>query len=370
MYIGPDPVRLISIENGHVTQDINDGLRRLSKRTEEIEFEIVLKKATILSKLKIDVSQVKAFYFFFKENFIRFLQAPLTQLDSELFKDEDHPTVVILADGDLDYKGDFLYLVSETNIASSGLQFKRSDEDVALVKKYRDSVIEPPRWAGFQLQHITPLHFILKSQTGRDDDTISSLFEELLLHTAILYTANHASIHEKSRAQGKNIFFVATYASTEKTVKLRMVRNVSGSIPNKRQLDGLARWPFGGKDYDRLTIFQNVVARELQGETPQENYDLYAEGLDHLISDATWHYRTYLDGKINQHFGQVQELSKLISATASEVSNQLDAITKGLIEAMLAALGVIVGSLIAALVKNEIQNTVFQFGMLAYGIYT
>lgn len=368
--IGPDVFRFLDIEDGVILEEIKSGLERLAKRSEEITFYLAVKKVAFLRCLNFDFKRANGLYFLFRQRLVEFLQAPISQLDVDLFAGGNQACVIILGEAgcDLDYEGKITHVISENNASPARLQVDVSAEDGALADKYRTYASEPPRWAGFDLKNVTPVHFVTKPKANQGEAEVSQLLAENLLHTTILYTANHASQHEKIVAGQAQVSYSATYASSEETVKMQLERGVAPTIADPA-LEKFASWAFQGKDYDRLTILQNVVAREITGETPQTNYRLFVSNLDHLLSEASWNHRIYLTGKINEHFGQVQELAKLVSETATEVGDKLESVTKGFIEALLAAIGVVVGSLIAALVKSDIQNPVFRFGMYAYGIY-
>jgi hypothetical protein len=134
-------------------------------------------------------------------------------------------------------------------------------------------------------------------------------------------------------------------------------------------LPRLALWPYGGRETDRLSIFQNVVARELESDDPKEDYRRFAHQLRHLLYEARWHHRVFLDGQIDKHFEQVQKAVGYVTEVAKEVSQALDSVTKTLTDALLATIGVIVLTLLASLVKNETQGIIFKIGMRAYAIY-
>jgi hypothetical protein len=98
-------------------------------------------------------------------------------------------------------------------------------------------------------------------------------------------------------------------------------------------------------------------------------YAALIEQLDRLLDEVRWHYAVYVKGEIDAHFEQVERLKDEVGKVATALSEAVDASTKGLAETLLAAIGVIVASLLAGLVKGELSAVVFAVGMRVYAGY-
>jgi hypothetical protein len=353
---------LLEIREGKADIDLAQALRHIARRddTLKLRFDLSLNKAAIMGQHGLPDDQCHALFYLFEENLARFLRSPLPRLDDLLFVARYKPTVIVVSDATLHYAGPFLTIVDEDSVAHVGA--KRSPFDPKLrsrVDKYHTTAFDSLSWLGFQLKHLTPLHFLCQRIDGGTDD-LDSILADHSLHLCILYTANRSS-YDDGHLQ-------ASYASSERTTTLTLEAGVT--VPNgDNLLPRLALWPYSGRETDRLTIFQNVVARELESDDPKENYHRFARQLRHLLYEARWHHRVFLDGQIDQHFEQVQKVIGYVAEVAKEVSQALESVTKTLTDALLATVGVIVLTLLASLIKNETQGIIFKMGMRAYAIY-
>ena len=152
-------------------------------------------------------------------------------------------------------------------------------------------------------------------------------------------------------------------------MELDLETQKSLSVASEETLPKLVEWISTGKDTDRLTIFRNIVARVLDGDTPTENYSQFAGILLRIFGEAQWHYLVFTDGQIGKHFEEVKKLSDYIADVAKKISESIDSITKGVADTLLATVGVLVVTVLAALVKNEATSSIFMISMSVYAIY-
>ncbi len=363
LVVGDDLVPFINVSRGVSEDDIKNGLIRLSKLKEEIEFKLIIDKQRIINRLSMDTERHNCIYFFFVENLVRFLESPLTEVDGELFAAQAMPTLVILAEKSVKYRGELLSIFSEGFVQKESALIDISDDTKLLLESCYNSMDLPPRWASFHINNITPAHFLGEHLLDLSEPLRNAL-ANLMVHATILYTANHSTSYQEEGS----IIFESTFASTDETKKIRLTKGIV-SEEAINILKETIFWPFRGKSRDRLTIFQNVVTRELHGESPQANYKLFVDNIGAIISSAKWNHRAYLSDRINDHFIQVQNIVKLVSNSSRLISDYLDNTTKGFIESILSSLAVVVGTMIASLVKADISASVFRFGMWVYGLY-
>jgi len=176
----------------------------------------------------------------------------------------------------------------------------------------------------------------------------------------IVYTANRSSV------DGRQI--KSLYASSEQSAWLIVSE---AALPTRLQGDiaRLATWLQAAGEVDKLMMFQNVVAREISGDDPEENFKVFVKRLPNLLRDTRWNYRVYLDGQINKHFEEVQSASSYIAEVTKEIAQSLDSLTKGFVDTLLASVGVVILTLLASLVENKTQGVLFKVGMWAYASY-
>jgi hypothetical protein len=358
----PDGPPLLKIEHGAAVIDMDQALEHIAQRsnTFELKLDLRLDKSALLGRYGIASDHCHGIFYLFEDNLIKFLASSLARLDETLFVDRYQGTVILVSDANVHYTGPFLSIVGLSDLLQASERPLPAAQNLQQrVDRYHSTAFDSLSWVGFRLKHLTPLHLLCKP-VANDADAFTSTLTNHLLHLCILYTANRSSYDGH--------YFQAYYASSERTTTLALE---SGAIPADGQslLTRLALWPYSGKEADRLTIFQNVVARELESDDPRENYSTFASRLKHLLDEARWHHRVFLDGRINKHFEQVQAATGYVSGVTKEVSQSLDSITKGLADTLLATVGVIVITLLASLVKNEAQGAIFRIGMRAYAIY-
>jgi len=351
---------LLEIVKGNIITKLDDAVENIAKRDDDLELrlDLSLNKSSILKRYKLDSDQYNAIFYLFKDNLIKFLRSPLPNLDKNLFIGRNLPTIIIVSDTSIHYSGPFLTVVGVDNHLVkdkfSPINQKRQD----WAEKYYTTALDRLSWVGFELKNLTPLHFLCNRLDGNANE-LDSIISNHLLHLSILYTANRASYD--------NNHFQASFSSSDRTVTITLDENEVQDEP--KLLRRLAIWPYGGKETDRLIIFQNVVARELESGDQKDNYKSFVGQLRHLLDEARWHYRIFLDGQIDGHFEQVQMATNYVAEMSREVSKSIESVTKGLTDALLATIGVIVLTLLASLTKSEMQGDIFRYGMMAYAAY-
>jgi len=293
-------------------------------------------------------------------NLLKGLDVALLDLDKHTFEGRYKRTVILLLEDDFYYKGEFLVVVSSDHLPKIAESLEPISSSLQRrVDRYHQIAFDNLNWVGFQFKHLTPLHFLCVEQNEIAKD-LSSILRRHLFQVAILYTATR-SVHQAGS-------FLVDYASSEQTITLAFTPD---PIPESKS-DALLRfvlWPYASAKTDRLTIFQAVAARELQTLDHEENYRSFVRQIDHILHEARWNHRVYITGEINKHFEQVQNVASYVSDVAEEISDAVDAITIGLTETLLATIGVVITSFLAALIKGETSGFLFKFSMQVYTVY-
>jgi hypothetical protein len=321
---------------------------------------IQIDKRHILHQTGLDLNQYNGLFYLFLDNLVKLLKAPLPDLDQTLFASAHTPTVVIVSDTEAICRGALFTVV--------GAQSAQHLDDILpplstrlrqRIDRFQGIASDSLNWVGFRLEYLTPLHFICKCAEGSADDLVNVLGDRLLQLT-IVYTANRTSI------EGQQLS--ALYASSEQSSSIALSETAL-EAEVQRDLVRLLTWLQDTGEVDKLTMFQNVVAREIPGDDPEENFKVFVERLPNLLRETRWHYRVYLDGKITKHFEKVQSVNSYIADVTREISQTLDSVTKGLVDALLASVGVVILTLLASLVENKTQGVIFRVGMWTYAIY-
>lgn len=362
---------LLEIKNGRVPSNVERTLRSIahSNRSDlPLRLELYIDKAKIPMVAELSASGVygKYLFYLFSANLLTLLKATLPSLDGLLFADRHRPSLAIASDAEWEWHSQMLRVMGESNseyLSKATPEINNRDlrDSIDRFHEIRQSYLS---WAGFDLDHITPVH-LLRTDDGKDSTLrnaeVEKVFARHLLHVLILYTANRSSHEDKT--------YLVHFDAAERTSSLRLDPDKTPAL-ERDVLQVYARWPFDGRHTDRLLIVQSVVSRHLLGiERPDENFSIFCSRLGQILGDAKWNYRAFADGKVNRHFELCDEASSYAVKISSDVSQAIDTITKGLVDTILGTVGLVVLTLIAALVENKSHGELFRYGTLAYAGY-
>ena len=361
--IGAEDVRpLLRVQQGVPDTNLAVSLGEIHALPDglDLRVNIQIDKRHILHQIGLDLDQYNGLFYLFLDNLVKLLKAPLPDLDQALFASAYTPTVVIVSDSEVVCRGALFTVV--------GAQSAQHLDDILplpsmrlrqRIDRFQRIASDSLNWVGFRLEYLTPLHFICECVEEPAGD-LANILANRLLQLTIVYTANRSSI------EGQQIS--ALYASSEQSAPLAL-SEMTLETKLRRDTVRLITWLQAVGEVDKLTMFQNVVAREIPGDDPAENFRTFVERLPNLLRETRWHYRVYLDGKITKHFEKVQLVNSYIADVTRQISQTLDSVTKGLVDTLLASVGVVILTLLASLVENKTQGVIFRVGMWTYAIY-
>jgi hypothetical protein len=173
--------------------------------------------------------------------------------------------------------------------------------------------------------------------------------------------------------------WLATFAADKYVAQLSLgsaaaarvaLKATGSSVGDGETIGTLARWVYGeDRVADRLTVLQVVVANALEGERRRGEGDGAPGQADDIAKRVEAAWKAFIEQKLDKFFGQLKQLEETIEATSRAYHEQVQALTKTLIDSMLAAVAVVVGSFIAAMFKTPFQPYVFWFGAGVYLAY-
>ena len=352
---------LIDIRPGTPAPNLEDALRELNQLpdTMDLRVRIKIQKRIILQSYGLDLNQYHGLYYLFFDNLVGLLQAPLPDLDQQLFSSANTPTLVLVSDVNFLCCGMLFTVVGGDNIQRlDNFLPKPSKRVIQRLEYFHNIASENLNWVDFRLERLTPIHFFC--DIVGDAENLADILATRLLELLIIYSANR-SIIEKHQIK-------AFYASSEQTTEL-VTSETTLALDQRDEIIRLITWIETSQKADKLIIFQNTVAREVTGEDTNQNFNDYIDRLPHLLREARWNYRVYLDGKINKHFEKVEEANEKVASVSGKVSDAIDTLTKGFVDALLASVGVVILTLIASLAENKTQGVIFTVGMWIYAGY-
>jgi hypothetical protein len=135
-------------------------------------------------------------------------------------------------------------------------------------------------------------------------------------------------------------------------------------------LGDIAEWAYDEKwGSDRLRLVQISIARSLSyGDQPRPCVALIAQSLG-IRDELEWQWKTFISDEIERFSEEERKLEEEVAKTAEAFDGEVADMIKSLSGTVLAALGVLIGSVIAAAFKGDFNATVFSLGILTYVAY-
>lgn len=358
----PSGINLLEINEGVSVKDLNDSIEDIKKRPDktDLNVEISVDKNELLQNIGITtLNQTK--YYIFKSNLLKLTKAPLLDVDKLLFKSKAQPYLIIVSEECPNFDGFLLNVIQENDypVFNQTKLIIDPDKMNQLSKFYGDHLTKPS-WIGFNFDNLTPFHFVGDWQ-GEGKEEFETANNIQLQKMCVIFTANRCSYNNGAKQ------FQAIYANSERAITLDLSDSVQ--IQSRETLTKIVDWISEGKDKDKLTIFQNVTARILNDENPEDNYDSFSKSLTQIYNESQWNYRLYVDGQINKHFDEVQKFSGWVAETAKKVSDSIDTVTKSITDALLTTVGVLIATVLAAIAKDDATVSIFRISFTAYAFY-
>jgi hypothetical protein len=341
--------------------------------------------------------------FLFTDALARLLGVRLDLLTNErrgLLRAFNHDKrVIILAPShnELVLKGAFLVVLGGAAVSRWVEYATEPTPDTVKVKYFREQAKEALKWANFDLVTLTPLHLTVESEPSADgrapatDDPVASAVYAQLLACSLLYIAGHTVRNVDERTNGaaaasavqsaRSPLWLATFAADRYLARFNV-----GDVPElcealksgsanawkaSKMIADVAAWVYGGERdvKDRLSVLQSVIANSLQESDPAVNCRELVRQAAEVKKRVEWGWDSFVHGRLEKYFTQVKDLEAAVEATARSYNEQVQALSKTLIDNMLAAVGVVVGSFIAAIFKTPFGVKVFWVGTSIYTAY-
>jgi hypothetical protein len=309
--------------------------------------------------------------------------------------------VVILVPGQkIELDGDYLAVLGDEAVTRWKDYVPANAPDKEKIQYVQREGSERLRWMHFELDRLTPLQLNVnwkKPEDGTEGgpdrtDPIARVIYAQLFTCSLLYMAGHSA--PKSARSGKKTalgasaddHWIVTFAADKDVVEVEvgnantlgeMLPMVSSGNPWQaaRTIGSLALWIYeatqeGKRDVsDRLIVVQSVIASTLRDSDPSANCSELVRRATEISKRVEGGWESFIKGKLEKYFSQVKELEDTVEITTKTYNEQVQTLTKALIDNMLAAVGVVVGSFIAAIFKSPFQPYIFVVGTGIYVAY-
>jgi len=364
--LGDRPVLDINLDT-----DANslDEFRDIIQDSPTIILKFTLNKTRLIENWLGNEPDYRVFLYLFPNALENFLDSNLSQLESLLWGSEletAHKVVLLVPDREIWLDGSYLAVLGGEQI-----------------EQWREAVAKPPhngdelknmynicqnnlKWQVPWLKHLTPLHLKVDRKISRDD----SIAKKILVHqvnSIILYTADRT-------VGDNNKPIVSTYAGANHSVELTH-KNPADQIEEKvlagvSNLMEMLEWAYNSTwSADRLPLVQIGVTQALHAASPHDRCQLLLHNAPNIFDGLKWHWKAFIEGKVDSYVSQIQALEDYVADTVQAFADQITDMIKSLSDTMLAAVGVLIGSFIAALFRNKFDPSIFAIGVGVYALY-
>ncbi len=402
---GPALTLRLKIPGEVVTVDAiykRDKLEEFFKEIHEspdLELQLVIDKKLLLEQKEFRHASVTFRLFLFPEALAGTLSVPLVDLEqgeNALLKDFDGESkfMILVPDHDIELNGTYLSVLGRgaigrwTDYVPSKLGLSRDR-----IKLVCEEARERLKWVHINLEYLTPLQFQVEWPKPEDegppnDDLIAGPLYAQSLACSLLYMAGHTSSNQRKVAGSNSNHeevdhsWTATFAADKYMVKFRVgdtdelkkvliEKSTGNPWKTVRLISKRAAWIYEDERNigNRLIVLQNVLADSLQDYEPSEALPVLIRRATELCDRVEWGWEAFIGDKLKTYFSQEKELEDIVDSTTKSYNEQVQTLTKALIDNMLAAVGVIVGSFIAAIFNSPFQEYVFWFGTGIYVAY-
>jgi hypothetical protein len=226
-------------------------------------------------------------------------------------------------------------------------------------------------WQEPYVRFITPLHLDLAG-TSEPRDPVTNALRVHGANLFLLYTADRTVTDRMVADVSGNL--VAIYEGAGQSVPVatadpwRMLpEDAAAGIAD---LFHLAHWIYEPRWLiDRLALAQLAIAQALAPPPAAGRTERLIEAAGNIFGNLRWHWKAFIEAKLEAYDAEVRRLKDDVSNAVWSFSDQITDMIKGLSETMLAAVGAVLGSIVAALFRDKFNPTVFSIGMIAYAVY-
>jgi hypothetical protein len=223
---------------------------------------------------------------------------------------------------------------------------------------------EKVNWEKAWLTFLTPLHLQMEDRCANDDPA-ARLLRLHRINLAILFTADRVQEMAAGSLQ-------AVYQTPEMAVAVRLAdpraENSVVDAASTNALAGIAVGLYDGSFKDKL-VRSTLGASLKVVENPDQRFERLARRGVVLLEEIQISSLLFQRQELDQFIGQVQALEDYVAETVQAFSDQAAEMIKSLSETMLAAVAVLLGSFVGALLKEDFDSRILVIGAALYLLY-
>jgi len=365
--LGDLPV--LRVENGSVTVGL-DACRDETDHDTALNVVLELDKESLLKswELRDDAEHIYSL-FLYAASLEQILKEGLSdprQLETSLWPKQASQVIVLLADSSIMLSGTFFAILGNRELAALGalprVDSSAINQEILTHAACKDAVRWERPWTAF----LTPRYFDFHADSDSLNEPVARLFAANGVNVSLLFTAD--------RIYNLDSGFVASYSAANARCEVASLAptaidenfTIHGANITRR----LASWAYEERwRKDRLRLLQVALARVLSRSESVYSCQRLLDVAEQLEQEVEWHWKTFISDAVESYVSEETELENEIAETVDGYEAQVSSMIASLSGTMLAAVGVMIGSFIAAAFKTEFNSTIFALGIIGYMVY-
>ena len=346
-----------------------EGLADSTKHSSSATFQLQIKKDQLVRPLSLPVVEgVDYRLFFYADNFeklaVKALNNPKVFEEHIWGTERGNKSVVVLLNSSFSATGEFVSVLGDTEAEISQHVLVPSRARVETLAQQFKSCKNSVKWEKQWLHFSTPAYYQISS--SNPDHRLQKGLAGLATNVSLLFTAD--------RVRELNGETSTTFATERSRCDIPFVlesdlNNATFDVDHCREVLGLANWAYGDKwEPDRLRFVQLAVANALNGEKNRNAMELLwrAKG---IRENLEWQWKSFMAERVDQYSAEERALESEVAETVERVDSQVTNLIKGISGTVLGAVGVFIGTFIAAAFKDKFNEPLFAFGIWGYAFY-
>lgn len=312
------------------------------------------------------------------------LSEPIVDLDQRahpdanpedaLSGDDAFKQVILVPELDVWVNGERLAIVGGNGLTQLADTLVPSPLGASEIQQVRELSERNIKWIRLDPPRLTPLHFDVKVNeelTGDEAEELLDLLAWLQARLSLIYLGDST---QRARDGSLVVAFIGAGGSSQISLprdlpKDKDFRSILQSGASILQEDCLWAYADERRVVDRLATVQSVIAQVFPGPDDDSHMRKLLHEAATVHGFISEHWKIFCEGKVDQYFDKVKQISEFVAAATRSYGEQIDALIKSLSSTMLGAVVTVVGTFVGSLLSDKFNPVVFIIGLGAYTGY-
>jgi hypothetical protein len=361
-------VAKLAIDEVLTKDDFIRFIEDFKKKPSSMKLNLKLDKAVLANNWIGDLPFCKTYLYLYPCSLERRINCTLRELES-LWPDDSRKIALIVPGREIDIIGPGI-IVKGGKYLNEWLDKKDESSlqqpDWKKIKEIQRAHRENLKRDDPKLDFLTPMHLELK-KVEQPDDLITKALLIHLINSFLIYTADATTGSDDNPIR-------AIYAGSNACADIILAKqpeDLEISLKECGALIAIFNWAYAESQWvnDRLPFLQVAVVQALKTDGKRVRVKSLLQNASSIWNGLDWEWKSFIDGEIESYVTGVKDLEDYIDQTAKAYSDEISSMIKGLVDTMLAAVGVLIGSFIGSLLGKDFSPSIFKIGMWSYATY-